>query len=311
MNILYVARHNQRPSNDDEGSIADALHKLGNKVTKIHESTRWEAVKHTALHNVDFALFHHPNPYNEILGQLAAFGVPRVFWCFDLIDYPLDTTLMERNLRRSTWAREICKKMSLGFMTDGDWVDTECTISGRSACHLVHLTQGADHRIIGIRNRTAPPEDVTDVFMSGTIKGGGKLRNEFVEVTQAYFPTFVRVDKCFRQSLAEKIANVNITVAPLHPATNNYWSNRVYISSGFGACLVHPYCNELAKQYTPGEEIIMYKDMNEYLIKIREYLTRPKEMLEIGHNAYQRTAKEHTYVHRCDTLLQHVENYLG
>ncbi len=78
MRILYLARHGSG-GNDDEGAIQFALEQLGHTVIAVSEDC-------TSLNGIpaNMLLCHH---YHE-LARLAKVRIPKVSWCFDLIDWP-------------------------------------------------------------------------------------------------------------------------------------------------------------------------------------------------------------------------------
>src|SRR5258705_108551 len=132
MRILYVAKHDAK-GNCDEEAISHALEQLGHIVIKLHERDGSSTFNHVA----DFMLCHHWRNLDE----LRRIKIPKVFWCFDLIDSK-DPTIAKRDLERINWITQMTNACDLGFMTDGDWVGKDKT--GK----LLWLMQGADERIV-------------------------------------------------------------------------------------------------------------------------------------------------------------------
>ena len=287
MKIGYVAKHDSG-GNDDEGAIVFALEKLGHKVERLRE------VKGSVAHrlNCDFLLFHHWNDPES----LSRVKVPRCFWNFDLVTYP-DPTLKERNNRRVQWMNAITPLVDVGFCTDGDWVKQDTT--GK----LVRLTQGADERYVG-RGQPKYP-NVPPILFTGTHRGGGQGREAFVRHMQKRWGgQFMQVNGQHQRDLADFIASAQVCVAPDHPATDDYWSNRVYLTAGFGGCLLHPKCESLTTQYTVNSEIVLYESIEEFDDKLTYLLNTTETVAEIGQAAYERTVKDHLYRHRCEVLVQ-------
>lgn len=293
MNILYVAKHDSG-GNDDEGAITHALESLGHHVTRLDEHKAAVAYKHT---NIDFLLFH--KWYNPTALNLIKF--PKVFWYFDLVDYP-DSSMDKRCKARTSWMDTITPIVDLGFCTDGDWVKQDQ--SGK----LITLRQGADIRKVGLGVSSI---DRIPILFTG-IKHGGEQRSSFVATMRGHYGNRF----CHHQSgihgreLANLIASARVVVAPDGPITNHYWSNRVYLTLGFGGFLMHPYCSELAKEYGHGSHIIYYHNRSELHELISKYLYLPEERKSIRENALEHTIANHTYTNRCEQLIKIVEERL-
>lgn len=294
MRIGYVAKFDSG-GNEDENAIYFALEQLGHKVERLREQRGQAAHKLEC----DFLLFHHWfDP--ESLSQVR---VPRAFWNFDLVTYP-DPTLKERNERRVHWMETVTPLVDVGFCTDGDWVAQDTT--GK----LVWLTQGADERMVG-RGQPKYPNN-PPVLFTGTHRGGGQGREAFVRhMLDRWHDEFMQVKGVHGRDLADFIASSQVCVAPDHPATDCYWSNRVFLTAGFGGCLLHPACETLKSQYKQGEEIFFYSTQQDFDEKLESLLKSPSLCQTIGDQAYQRTMKEHLYRHRCEKLVQVMKERCG
>lgn len=295
MKILYVAKHHQRSSNDDEGSVSYALQALGHEVIEMQEQ---HGARDINKHRADFVLFHH---WRECT---VASRLPKVFWCFDLIDYP-DPSIEVRCKTRVRWAEQARDASIIGFHTDGDWVARDTT--GK----LHWLMQGADERIVG----RGDPKRVTskfDILFTGMSRGGGRLRESFVEeMHHRWSSKFTQIPAgSYRETLASVLANTKIAVAPDSPCTPRYWSNRVYTTLGFGGFLLHPYCDGLLHHYT-ANELAMYGD-REHLHSIIDYFLAmtAEQRTEISERGMQRTMKDHLYRHRVAELIEKVKGVL-
>lgn len=290
MRILYVAKHNSG-YNDDEGAITHALQSLGHTVEKVSERNGSLALNVDA----DFLLFHG---WTDI-HTLKKIAIPKVFWYFDLIEYG-DVSLGDLCKHRTEQVRAVTDLSQLGFCTDGDWVAKDTT--GK----LVKLTQGADSRIIGVAKR---PKTI-DILFTGNNKWGVG-RKEFVShMTEKYGGRFVHIRRgCFRESLKNTIARAKVVVCPWSPITPNYWSNRVYVAAGFGACVIHPYVERLAEQYADVHEVAYYRSEKDLHYLIEFYMSETQRD-RTKYNALTRTIREHTYTHRCRTLIDTVKERL-
>lgn len=292
MRIGYVAKHDSG-GNDDEGAITHALESLGHSVSRLRERRGYKA------HNIacDFLLFHHWTDF----AALGSVRVPKVFWVFDLIDFP-DSAVRQRCRQRVAWIAILTQMSDIGFMTDGDWVERDRT--GK----LHWLPQGADERVTLISSGS---HRVVPLLFTG-ISRGGTLRQSFVtDMAQTYGAMFKHVEKgVYREQLAELIADSNIVLAPDGPVTHRYWSNRVYNALGFGAFMLHPYCERLAEQYLDEKEIVYYEDRDQLKKLITYYLEHPVERKQIAQNGYERTVRTQLYRHRCEELVAKVKERL-
>jgi len=295
--IIYVAKH-QSGGNDDEGAIGHALEQLGHEVIRIQERKGIKARNKEG----DFLLFHK---WEDIFA-VGQSKLPKVFWYFDLVDFP-DPTLAHRNNRRIQWMKEVTPLVDLGLCTDGDWVKQDTT--GK----LVHLTQGADERITKVDGPSTCPlcrKEAAHIPLLFTgIQRGGVARQSFVkEMFDCYGTSFRHViHGTHREDLADLLSSTAIVVAPDSPITNDYWSNRVYLTLGMGGFLLHPYCSQLADHYTDKKEIVFYHNREELHKLIRYYRGRLDEREKIQQAGYERTRREHTYKERCKKLIRLVQ----
>lgn len=293
--IAYIAKHDSG-DNDDEGSITHALRELGHTVQKIQES-RVRRIPSGSI-RADFVLFNHSKQLRDI--KRASGDIPIVCWCFDAI-HQEDPKLTLRTRERSRWATQVTEMCTLAFFTDGDWVEQDRT--GK----LHWLMQGADERVIGPgknRNRY-------EILFAGAVGHGG-LREAFLKKLKIKYGSSLHIQgtakRVYRREYADLVCSTKINLAPLYPVTNTYWSNRVYVVSGFGGFLLHPRSSKLEEQYTDGEEIVYYNDERDLYDKIEYYLPREDERQRIATNALRRTERDHLYRHRCKTLVDTVLN---
>lgn len=302
MRILYLARFGQRHSNQDEEAIAWALADLGHEVIRVDEpASRGRRHANPAAYvrtRADFILFHHYGDW----AQLSRFPHPKVFWLFDLVHWP-DPALAGRNAARAAWLQRATEVCAVGFCTDGDAVARDT--SGK----LVWLPQGADGRLCaaGSSRGTA-----ADVLFTGIGRGGGLAREQFVHAMRArYAHNFLHVERGIHgRPLADLVAACPLAVAPPAPVTDRYCSNRVFLLSGFGACLLHPKCEYLRGCYEDGREIVYYDGMDDLHARVAHLLSRPEERSRIAAAALARTLAEHTYRHRVERLIAAVKGRL-
>jgi hypothetical protein len=321
--ILYIAHHGQMRSNDDEGAIVHALKVLGHDVYRLQENHGRIA---PTVSNLDLILFHKwedTTTLHRLKGK-----APRVFWYFDLVDFPSDPTLTRRSQARKDWMEGVLPHVELGFCTDGDWVNT---VNSRDATpddeaqqdKLVWLPQGADERIAGLGCYLAsgcPTCNRTwggcDILFTG-IRKGGEQRASFVdEMGSRYGRRFRHIQAgIYGRVLADLIASAKVVVAPDGPVTDCYWSNRVYNTLGFGGFLLHPYCEGLLQHYEPGKDFVFYRSRGELHERLGYFLqdhpTVAEHRRQIAEEGLATTLSRHTYRHRVEVLLKTVKERLG
>lgn len=319
MKILYIGKHDSG-FNDDEGAVVDGFRSLGHEVERLQEGQTRLAGKHDA----DFLLFNKLND-DWMLRRLP---MPKVFWYWDRVDDP-DPALAARSRHRRQWMRGMTELVDVGFVTDGDWVAQDRT--GK----LAWLPQGADQRIAGrghgyggcsglaLLGSAGPVPEMRRedmpallrgprILMTGIRNGGGKRQSFVAEMEQRHGNDFRLVERGLHgELLKELIARAEIVVAPDGPASDRYWSNRVYLTLGFGGFLIHPWCRNLCGQYSNGNEIVLYQNRSQLHEAIAHYMERPAERALVAEQGLARTLKSHLYVHRCQQLIATVKERMG
>ncbi len=313
MNILFVAKHDSG-DNDDEGAVTYALRQLGHHVDCVHELRRHRSTEQEALlrtsSRYDLCLFFKWATVSEI----AAVKCPRAFWFFDMVR-PIDgdSTLVSRGAHRQKWMDDVMEHCTLGFCTDGDWA-----AYWNSTPHLVrqgrihHLMQGADERYVGFGTPMETDPPLPEILFTGMTNHGQKRADHVAHLKDWYGARFwILGDGGTRhrkhgRSLADVFASVKIVVAPDGPNTDLYWSNRVYLTTGLGGFLLHPYCEGLRAQY-PDRELLMYRGWDHLDSLIQTYLDDAAGREYFRAMGTQATTSRHLYRHRCEELIRIVQ----
>lgn len=320
MKILYVAKHDSG-DNDDEGSIRFSLEKLGHEVCLVHEKRRHRTSQQQhdlETGKFDFCLIHKHEVVSEI-AQVAK-RCPVVFWYFDMVRSVVnDPSLLKRSETRVRWMYDVVPHVVAGFCTDGDWVKAMNHQDGGPAFFedkLVWLAQGADERVTGFGEVDPVKEIVGAPILFTGMKHHGRERAAHVDHLQERYRGDFQVmgdggprRRKHGRELADVFASTEVVVAPNGPNTDRYWSNRVYLTLGFGGFLLHPYCERLTEHYTP-DELVTYRSVEECDELIDFYLRHPDERFEVQTRGYARTMLEHTYRRRCETLVETVRGRL-
>lgn len=78
---------------------------------------------------------------------------------------------------------------------------------------------------------------------------------------------------------------------------------RLFEATGAGSCLVTDNKSNIKDLFEPGKEIIVYDNNEDCLKKITWLLQNDEERIKIAKAGHQRTLKDHTVSHRCDTII--------
>ncbi len=88
-------------------------------------------------------------------------------------------------------------------------------------------------------------------------------------------------------------------------------NNRAFELAASGACQVVDHKDELPALFTPGDEVVTYRDLGELRRQLDYYLAHPDEARAIGQNALRRALKEHTVRHRLEEIIAVTEARFG
>ncbi|MBW7875157.1 MAG: glycosyltransferase family 1 protein [Candidatus Cloacimonetes bacterium] len=84
---------------------------------------------------------------------------------------------------------------------------------------------------------------------------------------------------------------------------------RIFEATGAGACLVSEDARDIDRFLVPGEEIVLYKRVEDCAQKISSLLENPEKRDEIANKAYLKTKMEHTYTQRFSKILKGIEEF--
>lgn len=287
MRILYVGHHFQK-NNDDEGAIYKALSDLGHDVFRISPSKSIYA-----KNDFDFVLFHNVEErYINILKK----RFPIVMWYFDPIDKGF------RN--NDAYIASVLPYLDLAFFTDGDFVRSQST------SHIIDLKQGLDEIDMPIVNKDVRVEETRDLLFIGTVSipGYGDRLEHIRLLEECFGPISHTQYSIFKSNLTKACLSSKIMLG-MPPVTNHYWSNRVYLLCGRGACLLHPYSKDLYKEF--GDHIAMYRSPSEAIEKAKILLLDDDARMQMRVGAQYLVLNNHRYIDRCEELIEHVRQKQG
>ncbi len=217
----------------------------------------------------------------------------------------------------NTFDRPIIRGMSgvNTFVNNAKLVNFAFHTGGVPECEKAHRVMQGCEPLLGMK-KPEPIHTGRPVFV-GTQKSS-KSRKQFCELLKKNKVDLVGHDRkdvytrqrlfCLCHERSAVLGQVQVTdkCRALYEEPG-YWSNRVYLMTGFGACLLHSYVPGIEKEFEPNKEIVLYtslKDMQEKLYTLR---THPDQCATIGEAAFKRAQKDHTYVHRARKLIRLVE----
>lgn len=87
-----------------------------------------------------------------------------------------------------------------------------------------------------------------------------------------------------------------------------YWSDRIYETTGRGGFIIHPFIEGLQNDFDIDKEIIVYRygDFDELRAKIDYYLSDNDQREAIRMAGHERTKRDHTYTNRVQQVIETV-----
>jgi spore maturation protein CgeB len=83
---------------------------------------------------------------------------------------------------------------------------------------------------------------------------------------------------------------------------------RLYEATGVGTLLITDAKVNLRDMFEPDQEVVIYRDAQECVAKLRYYLSHPDDAVAIAAAGQRRTIREHTYADRMRQLTQILSN---
>lgn len=318
MNILYVGNFAQIRST--EGYVADALEAEGCRVLRVQEDKYLPAemidlVQRRAPHGPTAFLFSkcelrgmafrevQSDPYvltNFLhdLRQKTSIG-PIACWVFDLMRAEFSPT-------RYTWALAVSECCDRFFCTDSGLATDPNIKNGRL------LRQGYPRPTDGVKIDTMRRVKYEcDVAFLGEAYGPRKLwiralGREFGNRFR-WFRDGVHCDELFHLCRSAKIV-----VGPPYPNFPGYWSNRLYLTTGYGGLFAGPTVDGmLTEGWMNGEHYLNLpgNDHQETCERLRRYLepANADTLDEIRRKGTELCRSQFTFRHRVRDLVRELE----
>lgn len=99
---------------------------------------------------------------------------------------------------------------------------------------------------------------------------------------------------------------INLNLSNSSTNTAQQIKGRNFEVPGCRGFLLTGNADNLEEYYVPGEEVVVYEDLEDLVEKIRYYLNNDRQRKEISERGYRRTIHEHTWWHRFNRIFSQV-----
>ena len=204
--------------------------------------------------------------------------------------------------RRFRWIKTVSKATDLVFLTDG-----------RTAAMLPSnvrvLRQGIGD---DVRPGEFKPELDCDVAFLG--HGGRGRKSQIRELEKRFGVRFKHFDTKRNPvrggDLSDLMASAKVIVGPFWPRCDGYWSNRIYIISGYGGCFAGPEIKGMADEgWISGDNYIAVEP-TDYIDKIEEAAANESLRNRIRLAGHQHCLSKFRYDDRVRELLGYLQEVL-
>ena len=133
------------------------------------------------------------------------------------------------------------------------------------------------------------------------------LHLRFSKVGRAWGGEFV-----WNERYAKVVHSAKIFLArDAYPDIYKSMSNRIYIAIGNGAFYLTYYTNGLEEVFEPDRELVVFRDHDEMVQKVRYYLEHDDERRAIAQAGQARVLQNYTYAHRFEEMFRLVAAHGG
>lgn len=306
MRFLYAGNFSQVRST--EGYVADALVSLGHDVRRVQED-EWSAGRmllyveeyvrkygngHVFLSSkcqlagLPFRqMTVNPTPLVGFLNRVRDAGMRPALWVYDLMR-------AEFNMGRYQWARLCASACDRFVTTDSGLGFGDCVRQGYPGPTLEWEPYTHTPKV--------RPEYECDVAFLGEVYGPRKtwlaaLRREFGPRFR-HFNDGVHGDDLF-----DLCRSAKVVVGPPYPAFPGYWSNRLFLSTGYGATFA---CPEVEGMSAEGwQPYVHYYPLSRenFVEDLKNLLAGEGIMYRIKHDGQTFCQSYHTVKHRAQDLI--------
>lgn len=306
MRIAYVGNFTQRHCT--EVHIAATLRDMGHDVTEIQENGEFDQLLVDMVIGHDLFLF--TRTWNSLvtledLRQLKELGIKTASYHLDLY---VGLKREEGLDHDPFWRTEYV------FSPDGDPRSAE--VFKRKGINHFYMRPGVYKKECYIHEPSIKNKlDV--VFVGGGTQYGHKewpYRAQLVKFLESTYREryhkFGWPEKTVRnEQLNMLYADSKVVIGDsvcIGFNHENYWSDRVFETTGRGGFIIHPYIKGLEECFIEGKEIVFYDfgNFNQLREKIDWYLGHDEEREAIRLAGHERTKRDHTYHNRLAAMFE-------
>lgn len=298
-----------------ENHYAATFEKLGHQVIKLQEpmvttDRVWEIAR-----NCDMFFWVHTHGWDLkgnrtmqwVLNRLERNGVPTVAYHLDLY----------MGLRRwYEYEKHDYFKVKHFFTVDklmADWLNEKTETIGHylpagvfeDECYIAEKDARFEHDVVFVGSRKYHPE--------------WSYRPKLVEwLERTYGSRFahyggdgkhvVRGDELNRlYATAKVVVGDTLCIDFTYP---DYWSDRIYETTGRGGAIIHPFIKGIDTQFEDRKEVLFYQygDFADLKTKIDEMVRDDVYREKIRMAGHERTKRDHTYTNRLQTIIERVKS---
>lgn len=310
MKIVFVG--NFRVPFTTENDLAWSYEKLGHKVIKMQEDHVSAEQVYAQARMADMLHYVHTHGWEtrgeygmaEVLRKLDRRGIPTV-------STHLDTWY---GLRRS------------GDVANHPFWQTKHVFTADGGAHEWIRSQGINHHYLkaGVVERDCYIGDKNPKYEHDVIFVGSKqyhpewpYRPQLINwLERTYGSRFAHYGGDGRgvvrgKQLNDLYASAKVVIGDtlcLNFDRQEYWSDRIYETTGRGGFIIHPFIEGLQNDFDIDKEIIVYRygDFDELRAKIDYYLSDNDQREAIRMAGHERTKRDHTYTNRVQQVIETV-----
>lgn len=297
-----------------ESHYAATLEKMGHQVTRVQEPMVTTDRIYQLANDADMFFWVHTHGWelkgfrsmSEVLRKLRGKGIPTVAYHLDLY----------MGLRRwNEYHDHDYFKVEHFFTVDrlmADWLNENTNTKGHylpagvfeAECYIADKDPRFEHDVVFVGSKRYHPEwsyrpklvqwlqdTYGDRFAHYGNDGRGVIRGDELNRLYASAKVVVGDTLCINFDYPE------------------YWSDRIYETTGRGGMIIHPYIKGLETQFVDRKELLFYQygDFADLKTKIDELIRDDKYRENIRMAGHERTKRDHTYTQRLQSIIDVVK----
>ena len=110
----------------------------------------------------------------------------------------------------------------------------------------------------------------------------------------------VEYHKCVPVVYSSAKINLNISSHQLVTSLNQ----RAFDVPACGAFLLTDFKEDATRLFSPGDDIVIYRDLDDLKTNVDYFLEHEDERMDIAARARERVLREHTYAHRAASIIE-------